>query len=49
MNLTKQEARLLVLVLERAQKYWFKPEEELPIKDQLFQLYERLHLYSDAT
>lgn len=48
LQLTRQEARLLVLVLERAQKYWFKAEAELPIEDQLFHLYERLHLFSDA-
>lgn len=47
-QLTRQEARLLVLVLERVQKYWFKPQAELPIEDQLFRLYERLHLFCDA-
>lgn len=48
LQLSQQEARLLVLVLERAQKHWFRPEAELPIQDQLFHLYERLHLFSDA-
>ena len=47
-QLTRQEARLLVLVLERAQKNWFRPEAELPIEDRLFHLYEKLHLFSDA-
>lgn len=46
--LTRQEARLLVLVLERAQKYWFKPADQLPVEDQLFHLYEKLHLFSDS-
>ena len=49
MQITPQEARLLVLVLEKAQKHWFKPETELPIQDQLFQLYEKLHLFSDRS
>lgn len=48
LQLSQQEARLLVLVLERVQKNWFRPETELPIQDQLFHLYERLHLFSDA-
>jgi hypothetical protein len=46
--LTRQEARLLVLVLERAPKYWFKPADQLPVEDQLFHLYEKLHLFSDS-
>ena len=48
LQLSRTEVRLLVLVLERAQKYWFKPEAELPIEDQLFHLYEKLHLFADA-
>lgn len=48
LQITPQEARLLVLVLERAQKNWFKPQAELPIQDKLFHLYEKLHLFSEA-
>ncbi len=46
-ELTKMEARLLVLVLERVQKSWLKPIEEIPTADKLFELYEKLHLFSD--
>ena len=47
MNLTKQEARLLVLVLERVEK-GFVERFSSNNSDQLYKLYERLHLYSDS-
>ena len=47
MNLTKQEARLLVLVLERVEK-GFAERFSSNNSDQLYKLYERLHLYCDA-
>ena len=47
MNLTKQEARLLVLVLERVEKR-FTEQFSSNNSDQLYKLYERLHLYSDS-
>jgi len=47
MNLTKPEARLLVLVLERVEK-GFVERFSSNNSDQLYKLYERLHLYSDS-
>jgi|DEB0MinimDraft_3_1074331.scaffolds.fasta_scaffold775551_1 hypothetical protein len=47
MNLTKQEARLLVLVLERVEKT-FTERFSSNNSDQLYELYERLHLFSDS-
>jgi len=46
-KLSKQEARLLVLVLERAEK-GFADRFSANNEDQLYKLYERLHLFSDA-
>jgi hypothetical protein len=48
LSLTAQEARLLVLVLERVEKS-FSNRFSADHSDQLYRLYERLHLFSDST